>query len=210
MRAYAQALNSQNRERRAQEALDRAALAKIERAIAGIMAAIEDGMYQPAMKARMDDLERQKTEILARMEEAPEDVPDIHPNIAEVYRAKVARLTTALADPELRAEAADAIRSLVGEVVLTPGDKRGEINAVLRGELMAILGFVAERRGPSRSEVITKAVASPRNQRYSSVFVRCSRAVPVREGFEGARLGHSKAARGPGRNCVLQTLASIH
>ena len=47
--------------------LDRMALDKIERAIAGIMAAIEDGMYQPAMKVRMEDLERQKTEILTRM-----------------------------------------------------------------------------------------------------------------------------------------------
>src|SRR3546814_4304485 len=70
------------------------------------MAAIEDGMYQPAMKARMDDLERQKVEIMARMAEAPADVPDIHPNIAEIYKAKVVHLTEALADPELHSEAA--------------------------------------------------------------------------------------------------------
>lgn len=167
VRAYAEALNSENRERRAQEALDRAALAKIERAIAGIMAAIEDGMYQPAMKARMEDIERQKAEILARMEQAPEDVPDIHPNFAEIYKAKVVRLTTALADPELRTEAADAIRALVGEVVLTPGEKRGEIDAVLRGKLMGVLDFVAERRGQPKTVVITKDVAGPRNQVHS-------------------------------------------
>src|SRR3546814_10592781 len=83
----------------------------------------------------MDDLERQKAEIMARMAEAPADVPDIHPNIAEIYRAKVVHLTEALADPELHSEAADAIRSLVGEVVLTPGEKRGAMQAVLRGEL---------------------------------------------------------------------------
>ncbi|MEJ5020217.1 hypothetical protein WH297_10775 [Ochrobactrum vermis] len=43
------------------------------------MTAIEDGMYQPSMKARMNDLERQKTEIVARLAEAPADIPDVHP-----------------------------------------------------------------------------------------------------------------------------------
>ncbi|WP_419914596.1 recombinase family protein [Hoeflea sp.] len=166
VRAYSEELNKQNRERRTQVELDRKALDKIERAIAGIMAAIEDGMYQPAMKARMEDLERQKTEVLARMEEAPEDVPDIHPNVAEVYKAKVVRLTEALEDPEFRTEAADAIRSLVGKVVLSPGARRGAVNAVLRGKLMGILDFVAERRRHHHVEVITKDVAGPRNQIY--------------------------------------------
>src|SRR3546814_3313947 len=67
VRAYAEELNQQNRERRAQTDIDRKALDKIERGIAGIMSAIEDGMYQPSLKTRMDDLEQQKVEILARM-----------------------------------------------------------------------------------------------------------------------------------------------
>jgi site-specific DNA recombinase len=65
------------------------------------MSAIEDGMYQPSMKTRMDDLERQKVEILARMEDVPAHVPDIHPNITQIYKAKVTQLNDALADPEL-------------------------------------------------------------------------------------------------------------
>lgn len=162
VRAYAEELNRQNRERRARSAVDRAALTKVERGIAGIMAAIEDGMYQPAMKARMEDLERQKFEIMARMEDAPTDVPAIHPNIAETYKAKVIRLTEALANPELRSEAINAIRSLVGEVVLEPGEKRGEINAVLRGDLMGILDFVAERRSRPGAGVTTIGTVSPR------------------------------------------------
>jgi hypothetical protein len=35
------------------------------------MAAIEDGLYQPSMKARMEDLERQKAEITARVAMPP-------------------------------------------------------------------------------------------------------------------------------------------
>jgi hypothetical protein len=55
-------------------------------------------------------------------------------------------------------------RSLIGEVVITPGEKRGESHAVLRGELMAILDLAAGRRRSPRPEVITKELAGPRNQ----------------------------------------------
>lgn len=72
-------------------------------------------MYQPAMKARMSELEQQKAAIEARLAEAPADVPDVHPNIAELYRAKVVRLTETLAEPEANAEAREDIRSLVGD-----------------------------------------------------------------------------------------------
>ncbi len=171
VRAYAEELNQQNRERRAQTDIDRKAFDKIERGIAGIMSAIEDGMYQPSMKTRMDDLERQKVEILARMEDVPADVPDIHPNIAQIYKAKVTQLNDALADPELHNQAAEAIRALVGEVVLMPGDKRGEVNATLRGELMGILDIVSGRKTQNRSQVITKEVACPRYQHYPSTIL---------------------------------------
>ncbi len=128
------------------------------------MDAIEDGMYQPAMKARMVELEQQNAEINARLAGAPADLPDIHPNVAELYRAKVIRLAETLAEPESNEEAREDIRSLVGEVVITPGDKRGESHAVLRGELMAILDLAAGRRRSPNPEVITNVLAGPRNQ----------------------------------------------
>lgn len=53
VKAYAEEINRLNHDRRAQAAIDRRNLAKIEKAIAGIISAIEDGMYQPSMKARM-------------------------------------------------------------------------------------------------------------------------------------------------------------
>ena len=106
-------------------------------------------MYQPAMKARMQELERQKAEIAARMAEAPADLPDVNPNVSELYRAKTARLVEAAHDPEGGREVAEAIRALIGGIVLTPGLNRGEVHASLRGELMTILdlanGSVAYR-----------------------------------------------------------------
>ncbi|MBZ9846843.1 hypothetical protein LB565_02380 [Mesorhizobium sp. CA14] len=103
------------------------------------MTAIEDGLYQPSMKVRMEDLERQKAEIIARLALAPTDVPDLHPNIAALYRKRVDQLTQAFADHDDGRPAAEALRSLIGEIVLTPGEKRGEVHAELRGELFGIL-----------------------------------------------------------------------
>jgi DNA invertase Pin-like site-specific DNA recombinase len=164
VRAYHQEMNRQNHKRRAQTDTDRHALSKIERAITGIMAAIEDGMYQPAMKTRMAELEREKSEIEARLSDARPDLPDVNPNVAEIYRRKVTRLAEALADSQAGQEAASAIRSLIGNVMLTPGERRGEVNATLRGELMAILDLAAGRGAPAgfSSRVMTNAVASPR------------------------------------------------
>ena len=166
VRAYHGEMNRQNHARRAEVDADRQALAKIERAIKGIMAAIEDGMYQPAMKARMAELERQRAEIETRLRDTPADLPDVNPNVAEIYRRKVTRLADALADSQESREAASAIRSLIGDVVLTPGERRGEVNATLRGELLAILAIASGGHTPRTavSGIITNVVASPRNQ----------------------------------------------
>jgi len=52
------------------------------------------------MKARMDELERDKAEIVTRLAEAPADIPDLHPNVANLYRRNVERFTQALDDPD--------------------------------------------------------------------------------------------------------------
>ena len=163
VRAFAEQTNRENHARRAQMEVDRRALEKIERGVSGLVAAIEDGMYQPAMKARMAELERQKTEIEARLVNAPTEAPDVHPSIAEHYRASVARLADTLNGPDASHEAREDIRSLVGEVVLTPGKKRGELHAVLRGDLLGILEVAGRRRRPGHG-VMIKADARPRTQ----------------------------------------------
>lgn len=67
------------------------------------------------------------------MADAPQDVPDIHPGIAEIYRRKIAALLEALNDPETRLDASSDIRSCVGKIVLHPDEKRGEVHANLHG-----------------------------------------------------------------------------
>lgn len=166
VRAFAEEVNRINQERRGQAQADRKVLDKIDRSIRGIITAIEDGMYQPSMKARMDDLERQKTEIMERLAQAPADVPDVHPNIATHYRPNVERFTEALDDPDGGREAAEAIRSLIGGIVLNPGDKRGEVHISLRGELMGILDLAHANGNQREARFMTAAVAGPRNHEF--------------------------------------------
>ncbi|MDQ0390440.1 recombinase family protein [Labrys monachus] len=166
VRAYAEEMNRLNHDRRAQAEVDRRALVKIDKAIAGIMAAIEDGLYQPSMKARMEDLERQKAEIGERLSQAPVDIPDVHPNIANAYRLRIDRFTEALDDPDGGRQAAEALRSLIGEIVLTPGEKRGEVHAELRGELFGILDFIKDEQNQSTTAFMPAVAACPRNQRF--------------------------------------------
>ena len=151
---YAAHINRENREQRLAADGDRRGLARIDKAVAGIMAAIEDGMYQPAMKVRMAELERERAEITARLAEAPQGIPDIHPGIAEIYKRKVARLTESLEDPDTRLDASSDIRSLVGKIVLHPGENRGEVHATLHGSLIGILDFASDTQQPAERRVI--------------------------------------------------------
>jgi hypothetical protein len=115
----------------------------IERKIAGIMTAIEDGMYTPALKERMAALEARKAEIQALLASAAApSVVRLHPNAAEVYRRKVAELELALNDDSIKAEAGEILRSLIDRVVLTPvADAPDGLDARLHGELAAVLAL---------------------------------------------------------------------
>ena len=146
MKAYAEETNRLNRERRASGATDRKEFADIEKKIATMLDVIEDGGYARGMMDRMRELEARQDEIAERLSSAPVDLPDIHPNIAIVYRRKVERLAEALADPRDRDEAADAIRGLIERIVLTPGEKRGQMDAALHGDLGTILEWAGNGR----------------------------------------------------------------
>jgi site-specific DNA recombinase len=126
--------------------------AAVERKIAGIMTAIEDGMYTPALKERMRALETRKAEILAIVAsaEAP-PVVRLHPNASEVYRRKVAELERALNDDSIKAEAAEILRSLIDRIVLTPtADAPDGIDAQLHGDLAAVLALGADTSDKQR------------------------------------------------------------
>ncbi|MCP3419521.1 recombinase family protein, partial [Bradyrhizobium brasilense] len=72
----------------------------------------------------------------------------------------------ALAEPDGGREAVEALRSLIGEIVLNPGKKRGEVLAELRGELMGILEFSNTQENQRTKRLMPAVAARPRNQRF--------------------------------------------
>ncbi len=128
-------------------------LASVERKIESMLKAIEDGMYSPAMKERMAELEGRRSELVSRIETKPDPTPiRLHPNLNKIYTEKVANLEEALNRDDTRTEAGEIIRSLVDRIVLTPVDDG--IRAELHGDFASILALC----GPS----------TPKNELFGS------------------------------------------
>lgn len=146
MRAYTQETNRLNRTRRLSADTNRRDLAETEKAIREIVRIIETGGWHRALSERLTELEAKQDDLTARLSQAPVDVPDLHPGIAETYRRRIGRLTEALAHPDDAVEAADALREVIDRIVLTPGEKRGQVHITLQGEFGTILDWI-ERTG---------------------------------------------------------------
>ena len=108
---------------------------------------IEDGGGSRAMVTRFCELEALEDELTERLGQAPADIPDILPNVSGICRRKVERLAEALRRPQDRDEAAAAIRGVIERITLSPGPRRGEIDATPHGEPCTILEWTA-RSGP--------------------------------------------------------------
>ena len=66
--------------------------------------------------------------------------------MADLYREKVTHLAEALEHSDSRPEAAETLRGLVDEIVLTPVD--GQLRIELKGNLAAMLGAAAKTKRP--------------------------------------------------------------
>ena len=105
----------------AREQVARAAeLVEIDRKIGGIIDAIENGAWSPALQERLTALETDKCAIIATrsIEAEPTNVIEIRPATAETYRKLVIEFTSALSDVDDRAGAAEALRSLIDKIVM--------------------------------------------------------------------------------------------
>ncbi len=147
---YQREYNRLRRHDEAAAAAKQRELAKVEREIANIIAAVKAGLFAPSMKDELSALEARKATLVAETAETKEEMPRLHPGLAEVYRSKVDDLVTALNQDDLRAQAAEAIRELISEIRLIPQD--GALAIELVGELAGILALgKAKRPRPCRT-----------------------------------------------------------
>jgi len=115
-----------------------AELGKIKAQIERLVDALVNGTPVSAVKDRLRVLEDRRLALEAEIETAVAPAPRLHPNLAIVYREKVASLTQALV-AEGGAAAMELVRGLIEEIRLIPEDGANRIE--LRGELAAILGL---------------------------------------------------------------------
>ena len=105
-------------------------LIQVTRRLDGLIDAIADGLRTPGLKAKLEDLERRKAELERDLAKPHTSAPRLHPNLAELYRRKVANLRETLRDPKLRDEALDLLRNLIDQVVMRPIEDGFEIELV--------------------------------------------------------------------------------
>ncbi|EGP55802.1 resolvase domain-containing protein [Agrobacterium tumefaciens F2] len=182
MRAYAAETNRLNRERRSNGDAWRIELEKTVRELDKAIDAILAGVPPLQLKDRIEKLETRKAELNTLLLGTQNDIPDILPSTSSIYANKVGRLTEALNHPEERLEAAEAIRTLIEKIVLSPGPNRGEIDALLYGELSTILNWIdgqligksGQTKTPAAmaTGVSVSVVAGARNQRFLRLVER--------------------------------------
>ncbi len=146
---YIEEADRQNRELRGRQEQERQALAAVQRRVAAILTAIEENPRQKSLIGRLEELEAQEAELLAKLAAMP-IIPalDVPADIAGQYQTMIARLEENLADPDQCAAAMGTIRSLIQGVVLEPGSRPGEVRAVLRGALSGLIKATTGRELP--------------------------------------------------------------
>jgi site-specific DNA recombinase len=160
---YHREVNRAAAELEAAHELRKAELARTERQIRAIVEAIKEGLRTPSMKDELLTLESRKAE-LGTFAEVPTPGIRLHPDLAEIYREKVARLQEELNRPELRDEASAAIRSLIEEIRLIPVD--GKLEIELAGALAGILALTSNNPRRSGQGLQVTLVAGARNHLY--------------------------------------------
>jgi site-specific DNA recombinase len=125
--------------------------AELDRKIASIFRAVEDGLYEPAMKARLVELKQERDRLKTETRTIDPAALDVlmHPQLAEGYRRRIERLERLLEGSE-QDEAREIMRSMIERVALTPRPDGSGLDATLFGALAALLSVSAEVSGKKR------------------------------------------------------------
>ncbi|MBM3600398.1 MAG: recombinase family protein [Alphaproteobacteria bacterium] len=149
-REYRAAMKGLQSARAARKATNSAATADVDRRIQRIVKAIEEGTAPATLRERLATLESEHARLVAEQREiaASATIVELHPNLPQRYRQQVVQLEQALSSaPAERAAAADALRSLIEQIVVTPGTRRGEAIIEVEGNIAGVLALAAGRSG---------------------------------------------------------------
>ena len=139
-------------------------LQTVERKLAKLVDAITEGLRGASLQRQLDALESRKAALEGGLRAAGEQkVPALHPNLAEVYRARVASLQDSLrrgAD----VETVTAVRALIERITVHSPKEGGAPAIEILGELAAMvrLGRSGDASDPALDRLLessTKVVA---------------------------------------------------
>ena len=154
-------------------------LTNTSRRIDRIVDAIADGTASGALKATLADLGAEKEQLEDERQglNATSDVADLHPNLPELYRRRVAELEVTLRRcPAERAATGQILRPPIEGIVVHPGERHGETRIEVAGSIVAILDMAyrspgEQTRTRSVALVVPRGGIEPPTRGFS---VRCS------------------------------------
>jgi site-specific DNA recombinase len=131
----------------ADTAVQRRELEVVERKLASLIDAISDGLRAPGLQQKLDELEHRKVTLQRVLERAPASAPlRLHPNLAEVYRDRVARLPDeAFNAGRDGAAVLEQARGLIDRVVVHPAREGGGPEIELIGEITSMIDLALGR-----------------------------------------------------------------
>ncbi len=167
--AFHDEINRQKHDGKAERTRIQRELNRETQRLNGMIDAIADGLRTPGTLARLQQLEKRTAELEARFNSKPAEVLILHPNLAELYRRKLERLSETLRTSTLRHETLDVLRGLIEEVRLKP---------VKDGFQVELIGDIAN--------IIEIANYSESNKKQTSLDEKtaCSVKVVAGVGFE--------------------------
>jgi len=148
--AFIKEVNQQSREQEHEIGRKHRELADVSRNLDGLVDAIASGLRGASLQQRLDELERRKVELQHELNSAVAPPPLLHPNLAEIYRDRVARLHEAFTDETTRTEATDLLRGLIDRVLLHPGEHGPEFELV--GDIAAMVEITLPKNGNAARE----------------------------------------------------------
>ena len=108
------------------------------------MQSIVRGAWTPSIGERLKANEARQAELTTELAyAAPQASPALTVESARLCRMAVSQMETALNDPAIRGEAAEALRSLIEEIVVLPDPSAPDgLGATLYGELATLLSLL--------------------------------------------------------------------
>jgi site-specific DNA recombinase len=120
-RAYVEEANRLHAERSASASAIESELREVTKKLDQLVDAIASGFRSSSLQARLDELERRKADLTARLQSETPTPVRLHPNLAQLYRQRVEALHEALKDPASSTEAIGTLRSLITRIDVHSG-----------------------------------------------------------------------------------------